>query len=210
VARALEGAAPTVLYPSAPVVPTVVEKPASKTGVWIVAGVAAMALAIGGTWYATQPKPQEPVAKSEPAPVQKQPELKQPEPPPETKQKKTDPPPAKPAAKEVKQEAVKPREPEPEPPKPPPVNHAALGDAARNAGDFRTALRHYREANDAAKLAAVQRAIEGDTEERASSSMDRGQFAEAQRAVDGWLKEFPDSQRLQRLRARIIKARDSQ
>ncbi len=110
----------------------------------------------------------------------------------------------------MKQETVKPREPEPEPPKPPPANHAALGDAARNAGDFRTALRHYREANDAAKVAAVQRAIEGDTEERASSSMDRGQFAEALRVVDGWLKEFPDSQRLQRLRARIVRARDSQ
>lgn len=142
VARMLEGtpaAAATVLYPSAPsapVVPTVVEKPSSKTGVWIAAGVAAMALTIGGTWYAMQPKPSPPPetasapieqkpAATPPAtvPVQKQPEAK----------KKSDPPAS--AKPDVKQEAVKPREPEPEPPKPPPVNHAALGDAARQVNN---------------------------------------------------------------------------
>lgn len=94
------------------------------------------------------------------------------------------------------------------PPKKP--DYAALGDAARDKGDLATALRHYRQASDSKRLTALQNTVEGDTEERATAFMDRGQFPDALKLTDRWLSEFPQSQRLQRLRARIIRARDSQ
>lgn len=176
------------------------------------AAVAAAAVILGvGGWIATRPNPAPPApatAKTveppvtnpvQPSPIQA---FTEPAPstirPPEEKKK--------PAVTPVKEPEIA----KPEPPKPEPINHAALGDAARNAGDLATALRHYREAADPTRLAAVQRAVEGDAEERASALMDRGQFADALKIVDRWLPDFAGSQRLQRLRARIVKARDSQ
>ena len=85
-----------------------------------------------------------------------------------------------------------------------------MGDAASNAGDLAAAFRHYREAADTQRLAALQKAVERDADERASALMDRGQFADALKIVDRWLPDFSGSQRLQRLRARIVKARNSQ
>ena len=175
-----------------------------------VVAAAAVILGVAG-WIATRPSPapQAPAAAKavEPPvtiPVQTPPIQAFTEPAPKTIR----------PSEEKKKAAVTPvKEPEiakPEPPKPDPVNHAALGDAARNAGDLATALRHYREAADPTRLAAVQRAVEGDADERASTLMDRGQFPDALKIVDRWLPDFPGSQRLQRLRARIVKARDSQ
>lgn len=92
----------------------------------------------------------------------------------------------------------------------PALDHLALGDAARNGGDLGAALRHYREAGDAGRLAALQKAVEGDAEERAGGFMDRGLFGEALKVAERWLGEFPGSQRLTRLRARVVRARDSQ
>ncbi|HEY3743381.1 MAG TPA: protein kinase [Bryobacteraceae bacterium] len=95
-------------------------------------------------------------------------------------------------------------------PEPPPVDHAALGDKARDAGDFRGALPHYKTLGDNTRLATLQKAVEGDTEERSSAMTDHGRYGDALTLVDGWLRDFPGSQRLQRLRAKIIRARDSQ
>jgi hypothetical protein len=97
----------------------------------------------------------------------------------------------------------------PDPP-PPAVNHAALGDEALNLGDLRAALTHYRQAGDPARLARLQRAVEGDTTERVNRLLDRGEYAEAMTIVNGWLREFPNSQRLQNLQTRINRARWSQ
>jgi hypothetical protein len=91
------------------------------------------------------------------------------------------------------------------------VDHAALGDAARNAGDYRTALGHYRALSDfyirTARLAALQKAVEGDTEERMAGLMSYGRYDEAIKLIDGWKKEFPASQRLEQLRQRVERAR---
>ena len=78
------------------------------------------------------------------------------------------------------------------------VDADALSSHLRFAGD------------DPTRLAAVQRAIEGDAEESDAALMDRGGFTKALKIVDRWTPDFPGSQRLQRLRAKIVKARDSQ
>ncbi len=93
---------------------------------------------------------------------------------------------------------------------PPAPNHALLGDHARDAGDYRTALRHYRALGDPTRLAKLQSAIEGDVEERVAGLLDQGRYGDAISLTDGWLREFPGSQRLQKMRAKGVRARDSQ
>jgi hypothetical protein len=92
----------------------------------------------------------------------------------------------------------------------PKPDYGALGDKARDTGDLRTALQNYRALGDTKRLDALQRAVEGDAEERSSAMMDHGQYADALKLTEGWLREFPASQRLERLRARIVRARDTQ
>jgi len=92
-------------------------------------------------------------------------------------------------------------------PAPPSVDHAALGDRAKDAGDFRTAYQHYKALGDEARLAALQRAVEGDVEERGGAIADTGRYDQALSLVNLWLQDFPGSQRLQRLRAKIERAK---
>jgi len=93
------------------------------------------------------------------------------------------------------------------------VDHIAPGDAARDRGDFRTALNHYRQSADSRKpqrLEQLQRAIEGDVEERVATLSDSGQLGQAETLVNGWIAEFPHSQRLQRQKALVQRRRESQ
>jgi len=96
------------------------------------------------------------------------------------------------------------------PPAPPPPNYLALGDQARDSGNYAAALKNYRAANDAGRISALQRAIEGDSEDRAGVLADSGRYNDAIALADQWLREFPSSQRLQKLRAKMVRARDSQ
>ena len=91
-----------------------------------------------------------------------------------------------------------------------PDDHAQLGDAALNAGDYRIALTHFRRLNDKNRLATLQGAVESDVDERVSGLLDRGKYTDAVRMVGSWLKEFPSSQRLQSLSAKINHAKDAQ
>lgn len=100
-----------------------------------------------------------------------------------------------------------------ETPKPaaPQIDHIREGDAARDRGDFAAAAAHYRQATGgAARLAAMQAAVEGEIEERVSVLSDRGNYGEAERLVDTWIKEFPGSQRLSRQKQLIQRRRESQ
>ena len=123
----------------------------------------------------------------------------------------------------VRPEQAAPAKPQPSDPPPPrqsvpvmsappisPVDHVVRGDKARDSGDFVSALQHYKAAGNAMRLAGLQKAVEGETEERASGMMDHGRYSEALTLVDNWSAEFPGSQRLRQLRAKIVKARDSQ
>jgi tetratricopeptide (TPR) repeat protein len=101
---------------------------------------------------------------------------------------------------------AKPKPPDPVPAAPA-VDHAALGDKAKDEGDFRTAYQHYKALGDAARLAALQRSVEGDAEERGGALADTGRYDQALALVNSWLQDFPGSQRLQRLQAKIVRAR---
>ena len=97
------------------------------------------------------------------------------------------------------------------PPKSEPVkDHAALGDAAVKAGDYTTALTHFKALGDSKRLSALERSVEGDAEDRCLAFLDRGEYAEALRVVDRRSGEYPGSKRLQALRAKIVRARDAQ
>ena len=205
----------------------VLSKPSKerKPAKWIGAGFAlAAAIMAGVVFYPakrdavpdtgkTEPPPIVVVKETRkpPEPVVKEPEPTKPEIP--TRAKPERPKPENAKQEKQKKDAVL-RESAPvDPPKQPvvaTVDHAALGDAARNSGDLKSAVQHYRQAGNSAKFASVQKAVEGDAEERVSTMMDRGKFAEGLQLTDSWLKEFPDSQRLQRLRVRIDRARTSQ
>jgi serine/threonine protein kinase len=193
----------------------------SKWPLWTGAFAFAAVLSFAG-WFVIGNKPPEPeqTGKAEPATTTAQHEPPSSAPAPSVP-KQVDPP--KPQAKQ--EEVPQNREPRPqekqpetttqpgkiEPPKPEPaIDHAALGDAAMNAGDLRTALTHYRTLGDPARLAKLQRAVESDADERATVLLDKGQYPEALRLVDGWSKEFPSSQRLQALRAKIVRAKEVQ
>ena len=91
-----------------------------------------------------------------------------------------------------------------------PDDHAKLGDAALNSGDYRIALNHFKRLKDKNRLATLQGAVESDVDERVSGLLDRGKYTEAIRMVDPWLKEFSNSQRLQSLRTKINHAKDAQ
>ncbi len=90
-----------------------------------------------------------------------------------------------------------------------PDDHAQLGDAALNAGDYRIALNHFKRLNDKGRLATLQGAVESDVDERVSGLLDLGKQTEAVRMVEPWLKEFPNSQRLQTLRMKINQTKDA-
>jgi serine/threonine-protein kinase len=194
--EAIGTATPPSVYPAPEIsklMPPAPAAPTTRQGLWTGIGIAAaLALGVAG-WIASQQSR----GAGETGPANIATEIPR---APEQK-KKTDQP--KVAATEATKET-------PPGPLEQPIDHAALGDAARNAGDLDGALRHYRQAGDAQRLAALQRAVEGDIDERVSALMDRGQFAEALKLLNRWLAEFPRSQRLLLLSARTVKARDSQ
>ena len=198
------------------VMPPPPEGPERRLGLWAGLGAAAVVLIVAAGWMATRPAPvsvtktvEEPIAKPNDIPLKPP----KPTPPnPEPVNRATTNAAGPPAEKKKSAPPVLnvPEPAKPVLPKPEPVNHAALGDVARNAGDLAAALRHYREAADPQRLAALQKAVEGDADESASALMDRGQFGDALKIADRWLPEFPASQRLTGLRAKIVRARDSQ
>jgi len=181
---------------------------------------ATLAIAVAGAvvWLIPilQNKQSEPVSKppvEEPVRVQPAKTIAQP-PPLEIPQTKAKSEPAatmlqKPVEKKSATPSKPPTQTQPEPPKPT-VDYLALGDKARDAGDYRTALQNYRALDDTARLATLQRSVEGDAEDRAGALTDKGQYAQAIVLADAWLREFPSSRRLQQLRAKIVRARDSQ
>jgi serine/threonine protein kinase len=185
------------------------EPPASRRPVWAIAGAIA-AVALVGAWLAVgNREPSAVPVKPQTAPVVTQ----DPKPPPVTQKK---PPPsqkeARPEPLTAKTRAAEPKTPHPvqqQVPQPA-VDHAALGDAALNAGDYRAALGHYKVVGDPKRLADLQRGVESDSDERAMPLLDKGQYSDALRLVDNWILEFPNSQRLQTLRARIVRAKDAQ
>ena len=125
---------------------------------------------------------------------------------------KVTPKPAEPVVT-IKKEPEKVPTPAPPPPQPkaaPVIDHAALGDTALNAGDYRSASAHFKALGDAQRLAKLQRAVEADVDERATILLEKGQSAGALRLVDSWVGDFPRSVRLQSLRAKIVRARETQ
>jgi serine/threonine-protein kinase len=213
--------------------------PAPKWRIWSGIGVVATVVS-AGAWFAignkeqpVQPVTPDPVIQkpvttkeAEPPKTKREAEKSLPEPiekqkqstPPEVKtpviSKEADPPQSKPESKVSRPEPASSQQstpPEEKTPKPEPViDHAALGDTALNAGDLRSALAHYKALGDATRLAKLQLAVESDTDERVAGMLDKGQYAEALRLVDGWSASFPGSRRLQALHTKIVYARDHQ
>ncbi len=189
----------------------------SSTALWAGRGaVLAGALTVGGVvFYMLPAKKADPLPETRPEVETKEQPKKESANDPTTPVLKPEPPPvterlaALAVSGKNRPGAVPPKQ-TPSPTAAPKINHIALGDEARNVGDLKGALQHYRQAGDLQKIAVVQRAVEGNTDEYASDLIDRRQFAEGLRLVDGWLREFPDSQRLQRLRVKIERARGPQ
>lgn len=191
---------------------TVPAKPRAQWPVWV--GVSGLAAALTvGAWFTLGGKGP-PVKKETPPVVVTKPEP-EPVPPiviPAKKEDKQDPPKLE-KKKEKKEDLPKPpvkKDTPPEPKPEPVIDHAKLGNAALNSGDYRTALGHFKSLADAKRLSAVQRAVEADLDERVTPMLDKGQYTEALRVADSWLREFPGSQRLQNLRAKIARAKDIQ
>ena len=114
----------------------------SSRRLWLIGGATAGIVAVFfGGWKLSSggsdpdPVKQDP-AKKDPA----KPDVPKPDTPRETPQPST------------KTEVTK----EPPPQKPAPVDHAKLGDAARASGDYQTALVHYRDLGDPARLSVVE------------------------------------------------------
>lgn len=88
------------------------------------------------------------------------------------------------------------------------------GDTARDRGDYQEALGAYRKASDkaagAARIAALQPLVEADVEMKVNQFSDQGQFDPADALVANWLKEYPSSGVLQKLKDVIKRRRDAQ
>jgi len=85
------------------------------------------------------------------------------------------------------------------------------GDEARDAGDFKEALRCYRQKpSGAARIPALQALVEKKVAQDVAQFSNVGDFDKADAAVDPWLAEFPTSTALQELKATIKRRRDNQ
>jgi serine/threonine-protein kinase len=189
--------------------PVPVSAPARRRLAWL--AVPLLAVAGLGGWLATR-------TPSAPAPEVKKAVETAPPPKPVEVAPAAQPPAAAPerTPERVPEQAKEPPAPKRVPeqkPVTPAVDYLGQGDAARDRGDYRAALKDYRQAESpdkAQRLAQLQHAVEGDVEERVAALSDSGQFTQADALVSSWLAEYPSSSRLQAQKALIRRRKESQ
>jgi hypothetical protein len=77
------------------------------------------------------------------------------------------------------------------------------GDEVFQSGECLKAWKYYTAADDADRLALLQKFVEDDTDVSVNLLVANSRFIEALGIVDGWIARFPLSRRLAALRAKI-------